>query len=107
MATLVQRVSPKNAAVLVEPIIPSSEPIEGEPGAEPVTDSVPEKPSVLPSLNFENESYLGELQDDETLSNLKDVILSRTKSIIEKCVTYKESYDQYAYLWTVISLNSG
>ena len=50
---------------------------------------------------MENKTYLGELRKDKELQSLKTKILDRVKDVMEGCLNYRDSYDQYTYLWTV------
>lgn len=50
---------------------------------------------------MENKTYLGELRKDKELQSLKTKILDRVKDVMEGCLNYRDTYDQYTYLWTV------
>ncbi|OAJ37788.1 hypothetical protein BDEG_21780 [Batrachochytrium dendrobatidis JEL423] len=75
------------------PVSSSDDPSESQ-------ESTSEREKKLILEAAENESYLGEMRRDETLDNLRVSILDRVKGIIENCAQYKDSYEQYTYLWT-------
>ena len=52
-------------------------------------------------LPVQDDTYLPEMVSNEVLNGFKQLILERVRLIIEKCLTYKDGYDQYTYLWTV------
>ncbi|RKO98183.1 hypothetical protein CXG81DRAFT_17063 [Caulochytrium protostelioides] len=51
-------------------------------------------------MQEENESYIGEIKRDATLSDLADLIRTRIAAAAESCIAYRQTYDRYAYLWT-------
>jgi hypothetical protein len=55
----------------------------------------------LRQIELENETYLGEMKRDSNLDGLKVEILEKVAAIQEECISYREGYDQYIYLWTV------
>ncbi|KAJ3023806.1 hypothetical protein HKX48_000940 [Thoreauomyces humboldtii] len=50
--------------------------------------------------NMENETYLGEMRRDQTLSRLRASILEHVSRIMEDSLVYKDGYDQFTWLWT-------
>jgi dynein heavy chain len=106
MSALIQRISPRESAIPPSVLVPSAEesnPAESMPGSteEMSADAQSIKPD-LPALDDADETYLGEMINNETLNKIKDTVLQRARTIVEKALAYKEGYDQYAYLWTVL-----
>ncbi|KAI9189963.1 hypothetical protein H9P43_001396 [Blastocladiella emersonii ATCC 22665] len=44
--------------------------------------------------------YLSEMTANDELSDMKDDVSFRVRKIMEECIAYRESYDQFSYLWT-------
>ncbi|KAJ3364693.1 hypothetical protein GGF32_001332 [Allomyces javanicus] len=44
--------------------------------------------------------YLDEMIANDALSDMKDEVAFRVRKIMEECIAYRESYDQFSYLWT-------
>ena len=74
------------------------------PSGEDLENEKIEKALLLQQFNTENETYLGEMKNDKNLSKTKYDIIERVRVILEECLTYKEVYEQYSYLWTVCFL---
>lgn len=99
MSALVQRISPKEVEKPVTRPPPAAE------GSN--EDVAPESKASQPHLNSpdaSDETYLGEMKNNESLNKIRDTVLQRAHTIVEKAIAYKEGYDQYAYLWTVFYL---
>ncbi|KAJ3191413.1 hypothetical protein HK101_007802 [Irineochytrium annulatum] len=62
--------------------------------------SAEENSKRLRQMEIENETYLGEMKQDETLDTLRVEILDRIKVILEDCTGFKDGYEQFSYLWT-------
>lgn len=90
-------ISPELAAapVVVKPIIPAAV-AAGSDGA-PVETHKEYHQLVSETAN---ETYLALMQADSDLNNLRIRILDRAHEVMEKCTMYRETYDQYSYLWT-------
>nr|KAJ3421855.1 hypothetical protein HK105_002054 [Polyrhizophydium stewartii] len=71
----------------------------GEESGE-LLEGASESGKALGLLSTENDTYLGEMRQDETLDNMRVSIIEHVRNIIESCAQYKEGYDQYTYLWT-------
>ncbi|KAJ3391292.1 hypothetical protein HDU84_006208 [Entophlyctis sp. JEL0112] len=59
-----------------------------------------EEEKQLRREEIENSTYLGEMNRDEKLANIRQEISNRVAVIMEECTAYKDGYEQYAYLWT-------
>jgi dynein heavy chain len=46
------------------------------------------------------ETYLTEMAENDELVGLKEDVVFRVRKSMEECVSYRESYDQFSYLWT-------
>jgi dynein heavy chain len=90
VSSLIPRVYP-----LALPATPTPVPTETSTDSEAKLNQ-----ASLEAENLANASYLAEMRKDAGLNSLRTVILERVASIIDNCVTYKEGYDQYVYLWT-------
>ncbi|CAK8676513.1 unnamed protein product [Clavelina lepadiformis] len=57
--------------------------------------------SLTPRLlkDGESEDYQAEMEDMADLSDLKNEILERIQTIMEKACEYRNGFDNYAYLW--------
>ncbi|KAJ3158178.1 hypothetical protein HDU86_003133 [Geranomyces michiganensis] len=71
-------------------------------GEEDVSDAEGEdfKARQIAQANMENETYLGEMRRDQTLTRLRNSILEHARRIMEEAVIYKDGYDQFTWLWT-------
>ncbi|KAI8587105.1 dynein heavy chain and region D6 of dynein motor-domain-containing protein [Geranomyces variabilis] len=58
------------------------------------------KARQLAQANMENETYLGEMRRDQTLTRLRSSILEHARRIMEEALVYKDGYDQFTWLWT-------
>src|SRR5690348_14748522 len=56
--------------------------------------------SLVPRVQDESDNYLTELKHEEELEELKDKVIERVHAVMEECEKYKESYEQFSYLWT-------
>ncbi|KAJ1551294.1 hypothetical protein HK096_001712 [Nowakowskiella sp. JEL0078] len=81
--------------------------IDGEPlpGSAPSGDDIivpseEEREYELHQIQMENQTYRGEMRRDAKLASLRNQIMESVREIIEDCVAYRDSYDQYTYLWT-------
>ncbi|RKO94585.1 dynein heavy chain and region D6 of dynein motor-domain-containing protein [Blyttiomyces helicus] len=63
-------------------------------------DQDEERARELEKIDMENLTYLGDMRRDETLGRLRREILDRVQDIMGECLNYKDSYDQFTYLWT-------
>ncbi|KAJ3312837.1 hypothetical protein HDV04_002647 [Boothiomyces sp. JEL0838] len=50
--------------------------------------------------DFANSTYLAEMRQDHMLDSLRVGIIERVATIVENCQQFRETFDQYAYLWT-------
>jgi dynein heavy chain len=109
MAALIPRISPRAAPMLTvssnAPNVEESNSTEAAILANGSTDqmsaSVKASKTELAGYDDKNETYMGEMMNNEFLNKLRDTILQRARTIVEKALAYKEGYEQYAYLWTV------
>lgn len=51
---------------------------------------------------LENQTYLGEMRKDSGLDELRMKVIDRTRIVMDDCLAYKDRYEQYSYLWTVL-----
>ncbi|KAI9221923.1 dynein heavy chain and region D6 of dynein motor-domain-containing protein [Blastocladiella britannica] len=63
-------------------------------------DSAAAAENAVARALMEQNHYLGEMTANDELSEIKDEISFRVRKIMEECGAYRESYDQFSYLWT-------
>ncbi|KAI9209879.1 dynein heavy chain and region D6 of dynein motor-domain-containing protein, partial [Polychytrium aggregatum] len=54
----------------------------------------------MEQIRVENRTYLGEMRRDDDLLTLREDIINRVQVITEDCQNYRDSYEQFSYLWT-------
>lgn len=114
--SLVNRIAPKaesvpvssldaSAASSASPHIPQADSLAASHGNEESTASEDNEEEIArkqQQLILENRTYLGEMKRDNELDSLKRLVIERVREIMAECVGYKDSYEQFSYLWTVI-----
>ncbi|KAI8914343.1 dynein heavy chain and region D6 of dynein motor-domain-containing protein [Gorgonomyces haynaldii] len=89
ISSLMPRIAP--AKVKAPPPVANTQPAEGEEA----------KPQEDQKLNEGvDDTYLGEMRLDDTLDGIRRNIMSRVANILELSQQHRETYEQYAYLWT-------
>eukprot|EP00842_Homolaphlyctis_polyrhiza_P004027 jgi/Hompol1/4625/HPOL_003762-RA len=108
VSSLMPRVAPVKKVEVAKPVAPKPEtPATDQNGAAASTEEaadtaemIEKREKALALMSVENESYLGEMRQDETLDNLRVTIMEHVRGIVDTCVQYKDGYEQYTYLWT-------
>ena len=96
MSSLMGRISVKQQTVQVNPSEDASS------GDQVTTETVPNPNLAI--VDTSTDTYLSEMLATDSLNDIRVLVLGRVHSIIEKSISYKEGYDQYSYLWTVLYL---
>lgn len=52
---------------------------------------------------FVQEHYQPDLEDMEELSEMREELMNRIHNIMNKSMEYRNSFDNYAYLWVSVS----
>jgi dynein heavy chain len=113
--SLVNRIAPKtdsapvssleaSTASSASPQIPASDALAASHGNEEPAASEENEEEIArkqQQLILENRTYLGEMKRDNELDSLKRLVIERVREIMAECVSYKDSYEQFSYLWTV------
>lgn len=103
MASLMPRISSTAsdnvAAPATDAVTEAPQETQASDVASETHGSTENKITALPAVR--DDTYLPEMVSNEALGGIKRLILERVRTIIEKCLTYKDGFDQYTYLWTV------
>ena len=103
ISALMPRVAPRHKPAPTQVAPKPDTPVnEGTPNAAPEesTDSNSAKKKEFDLDTVENDTYLGEMRQDESVDRLRVGIIARVRAIMESCLQYKEGFEQYTYLWT-------
>ncbi|KAJ3128700.1 hypothetical protein HK098_003691 [Nowakowskiella sp. JEL0407] len=116
ISTLMPRVAPvasqgpesmssRNGVSTVNPPHPQTADGDHVPGSAPSGEDMDmqtdeEKELEMQQMILENESYRGEVRRDPELTRMRTKIMSNVQEIMDECIAYRDSYDQYTYLWT-------
>ncbi|ORY39399.1 hypothetical protein BCR33DRAFT_720231 [Rhizoclosmatium globosum] len=98
ISSLMTRISPSKVAPIKKKKRRTIVTEEGEEEPQGVDHEEEERERRREEL--ESQTYLGEMNHDENLDNLREEIMSRVAVIMEECTAYRDGFEQYAYLWT-------
>jgi hypothetical protein len=57
--------------------------------------------TLVQCIQHPDDVYITELVNDDELDDLKNKLVEKVTVVMEECETYKDTYNQMSYLWTV------
>ncbi|KAJ1549762.1 Dynein heavy chain 17, axonemal, partial [Cladochytrium tenue] len=101
ISSLMPRIAPAPEMPLPSPTTPGAMGDDGMLAEEEPSPAEEEaRLKRIRQMEIENETYLGEMKKNARLNSLRTEILERVHQILEECQVYRETFDQYTYLWT-------